>query len=137
MKYIKQYESISNDLKKHELILSKLVHSNYDYDLYILLNDVPRSKRALDVFHIAEISFGKTDCWYILEGLEDSRIYKNKDTRSLTEKEQKLLFERLEQYKFQKNGVVQRVLEETDIDITQTDNYKDFFIKKDLEKYNI
>jgi len=135
MKYLQTYETINRDLKKHELILIMSTHSNYDYDLFILLKDVPKSKRALDVFHIAEITFDKSSVWFEVDNLDEERTYKSIAARLLHENEQYLLFDNI--YNSTKNRIVDRTKDVMGIDIKETEDYKNFLVKKEANKYNL
>jgi hypothetical protein len=137
MRFIKQFETISVDLKRGDLVIMTSQYSNYDYDLYILLEDVPWSKKKLYVFHIAEISFNKYSTWYEVVNCENEKVYKNFLLRKLHDNEENLLFNNIYMSGGINNVIVKRTNELTGINIIDTDDYKKFLITKKSEKYNL
>jgi hypothetical protein len=141
MRYIRKFETISSDIKRGELLLLMSQYSNYDYELYILLEDVTRLKRKLKVFHIAEISFSKfgRGINYEVVNNDEEIIYKHISLRKLDKEEQYLLFNNI--YKYEKVGlnnmIVNRTKEFTGIDITESEEYKTFLLEKTSDKYNL
>lgn len=136
MKYIKKYESISIDLKKYDLILSKSLHSFYDYDLYILLENVTKNKRKLKVLHIAEISFHNFNYIdYEIVNVDEEILYKNANIRVLNKKEKNVLFNWI--ISRNDNRIKKTLIEKIDYDITSSEDYQNYIISQSQNKYNL
>lgn len=135
MKYIKSYESISTYLHKYDLLLKESEYSFYDYDLYILLNDVPKPKRILNVFHIAEISFDRNRVRYDIVNLEEEKLYKKEDIRIFTEEEKYLLFKDISLTN--PSYLVNKIKQELNYDITTSEDYQNFITSQSANKFNL
>lgn len=139
MKHIKYFETISVELKRGDIILRELdrySRGQYEYDFFVVLNDVMRKNRIINVYHIGEISFfAWDDINYSINHRDIYKIYKSDDVTVISKDEQELLYEEMYNGNFQ--NIINLVKDKTDIDLRDSDSYNYFLIKKTSEKYNL
>ena len=146
MKYIKKFETISEDIKRGDILIDEDDNRNRESPVYLVLDDVRRSARKINVFEIGNFQYDNFSF-----GIRDTNMnmkntyhrYKGVGLRLVDKKEKLNMVENI----YSRTGnvyfveLLDKLKSKIGIDIREMSEYLDYLeeieIRSNAKKYNL